>query len=170
MKLFIYILILLPLLSFVRGGFSLAPWVPAKKEDLKRINNIAELRPGETFYELGCGDARVCHFIAKENPHAQVVGYEITWIMYLCAKIRLWIFPLPNLSVIKKDVFSEDLSKADVLYVFGMKESTKKLREMLILQPKKNRRLLSYSFSLSDESPYKKSGGEKQISIYSYLL
>jgi tRNA G46 methylase TrmB len=105
MESFWTLLLVLPLLSFVRGGFSLAPWVPAKKEDLLRIHTMADLSPGQTFYELGCGDARVCHFLAKKNPEATVVGFEITWIMYFIAKMRLFFSPVPNLSVYKRDIF-----------------------------------------------------------------
>jgi tRNA G46 methylase TrmB len=60
-------------LSFAYTGLSLAPWVPTKKTDLERINQIAQLKKGEKFLEIGCGDAKVCHFIAKNNPFVQVV-------------------------------------------------------------------------------------------------
>src|SRR5436190_906790 len=73
--------------SFCRPGLSLAPWVPTRKRDLERILRLAALKSGETFYELGCGDARVARYVARQRPDVHVVGIEMSPILYAIARL-----------------------------------------------------------------------------------
>ena len=36
-----------------------APWVPTWKRDIERAKKLLDVKPGETFVELVCGDGRV---------------------------------------------------------------------------------------------------------------
>ena len=81
--LFIVIFILL---LYIYSGETIAPWLPARKLDLDRINTLAKLKEGDVFYELGCGDGRVCQYIAQKNPNCLVVGVEIFLPVFLLAK------------------------------------------------------------------------------------
>ena len=36
-----------------------APWVPTRRRDMERILALAKIKPGEVFYDLGCGDGRL---------------------------------------------------------------------------------------------------------------
>ena len=38
---------------------SLAPFVPSPPEVVRTMLQLAELKSGETLYDLGCGDARI---------------------------------------------------------------------------------------------------------------
>jgi len=74
------------LCSFAYAAWSAAPWVPTKKHDVERARNLLALRAGETVYELGCGDARMCLALAQDG--ARAVGIELSFLQWLAAKIR----------------------------------------------------------------------------------
>lgn len=157
---------------FVLGGLSLAPWVPTRKRDVTRIHRMANLKKGEIFLELGCGDGRVAREIAIKNPEAICIGLEISPLLLAIAHFRNRLFPLPNLSFRRGNIFQEDLSKADVLYVFGRRESMKNIeKQVWNAKNKKGQRLLSYHFPLPKTPFTRKDGGEDQqeATIYEYV-
>ena len=130
---------------------TVAPWFPTRKKDFPRINRLAGLKPGQVFYDLGCGDARVCAYMAKHNPESKVVGVEVVRFLYLLARARKSFSKLDNLEIKLADVFSEDLSSADVIYTFAIIESINgKLKEKLKSEMKKGGKLISYAFSIED--------------------
>ena len=149
-------LILLPFVfSLAWAAISMAPWVPTRKKDLERINDLADLKKGETFYELGCGDARVSLYLARKNPDVQIVAFELAFPLYLLARMRCFFSSVKNVQIKFADIFREDLSPADKIYVFAMKDSlNKKLKEKFLRELRSNTRIISYAF------PMKKWGRE----------
>lgn len=157
--------------SFGLPGLSIAPWVPCRKKDLERINRLADLKPGQVFCELGCGDGRVSRYIAKKNPESKVIGIELSIPVFIFTKI-ISIFNNPsNLKIKFGDAFKEDLSKVDVVYTFALVKSINgKLKNKFEKEMKKGAKVLSYVFSIKDwkgkqivNKPDKKS-----LSIYIY--
>jgi hypothetical protein len=53
-----------------------APWHPLLPRTIRRILRFAEVRPGEIFCDLGCGEGRVLITAAKEFS-AHAIGVEI---------------------------------------------------------------------------------------------
>ena len=130
---------------------TIAPWFPTRKKDFPRINGIADLKPGEVLYELGCGDGRVCNYLAKQNPEVKVVGIESFTFVYLVARLRKFLSGAHNLELRLGDVYKEDLSPADALYTFAIVESINgKLKEKILKEMKQEARLISYTFSIKD--------------------
>ena len=166
----IAILILLPC---VIAGLSMAPWMPTRKKDLARINHLAALKKGEIFYELGSGDGRVSYFIAKNNPHCQVIGIEIAWPLFIYSKLKLFFAPQKNLCFKMGNIFKEDLSKADVIYVFAMKNTlNKKLKQKFNKELKKEARIISYVFSINNfsKNAHLSKNTKKDLGIYVYEI
>ena len=166
---FWFLILCVLILSLVSFFWWIAPWVPTRNKDLKRINKLAKLKKGQTFYELGCGDGRVCTYIAQKNPKNQVIGYEIFLPVYLIAKIRS--LPYPNLTVRWQNLFWEKLTDADVVYVFGMIESLNEpLKEKFLTELKPGSRIISYVFSMKEWSgkkeTHQKSKNDKKINVY----
>ncbi len=144
--LIVFILTVITLISFI---WVIAPYFPTRSKHLEAINKICALKPGEIFYELGCGDARVSRHLAKHNPEAQIIALEMAVILFLIAKIKSLRYP--NLTVKWQNIFWEDLSKADGVYVFGMTDSlNKKLRAKFLEELKPKSRIISYVFSMKD--------------------
>ena len=130
---------------------SLAPWVPTAGKDVKRIHQLSHLQPGETFYDLGCGEGRVCRYMAKHNPEAQVIGIELAWPLYVVARCRQWIRPFKNLRYIRGNALHQNLSNADVVYVYGLiRTMNEKVKPTLLKNMKPGARAISYHFQMHD--------------------
>jgi len=78
--------------------------------------NLAEIKPNDVFYDLGCGDASLLIFAAKEfgvrnamgfenNPTRRRIAVERVEEAGLCDRIRIDI-----------EIERADLSKADVIF------------------------------------------------------
>lgn len=137
-----FIFIELPILL---AAFSMAPWVPTRKTDLERVNTLLDLRPGEVFYDLGCGDGRICHYVAARNPDVKVYGFELAYPLFLWSKIKQIIRPKKNLKIKLKNVFNLDLSKADCVYLFGLRKTLNdRLKDKFEKELKKGARIYVY--------------------------
>jgi len=138
------------LVSTAIAAASLAPWVPTGKKDLKRVNRIADLAPGQTFYEIGCGNGRVCSYIAKKNPEARVIGCELAFPLYALCMMRKAIFGPKNLEIRCKNAFREPFGNTDVIYVFGLERTVNgPIRDKMKREMKPGARFLSYIFPLT---------------------
>jgi SAM-dependent methyltransferase len=151
----------------------LAPWVPTPKKELERINRLAELSPGETFCELGCGTALVSAFIARNNPQAKAVGIELAPPLFLLARLAVLLRRLPNLRIEFGDIFRRDYSAMDVVYVYGLPRTVNgKLKEKLERELKPGARFISYAFTVEGwkgKSSRKDKPSEKEVGIHIYV-
>lgn len=143
------LLIVIALLSLVYAWISLAPWVPTRAKDLARIQKIIDLKPGQTFVEMGCGNGRVCKYIAENNPKAKVVGIELAIIFYLITKIRIWISGPENLEIRFGNALKYDITNADIIYVFGLIETINEpIKKKVLAEMKPGAKLISYNFAM----------------------
>jgi SAM-dependent methyltransferase len=146
----ILVFIFVLLFSYLFAGFSLAPWVPSPKKDRERISKLADLKPGQSFYELGCGDGRVCRYIAKNNPGARIIGIELSMPVFMVAKF-LGLFGPKNSEIRFGSIFSADLSDADVLFTYALINPMKnRLKPKLYKELKKSAKLISYKFEIDN--------------------
>jgi len=166
----IFIIILTFLfLSLAWSGLSFAPWIPTRRKDLARIAKLADLKPSETFYDLGCGTGRVPFYLSK-NSQAKVFGLEISWPFFLICKIKQIFQGHPNLKFKFKNLYTEDLSQADVVYAFGTpKTINTKLIPKLKNELKPGSRFISYAFPVENWQPQvidKPNPGDVAIFVY----
>lgn len=107
------VIVLVILLTFIYAGLSGAPWVPTKNGDVERFLRLANIKPGATVYDLGCGDGRIVQAAAQAGAHA--TGFEISIIPYLLARLRL---RGSSARVRFHNFWHADLRDADVVYFF----------------------------------------------------
>lgn len=139
--------------SLIFSVLSFAPWVPSRGRDLKRIFKLADLKPGQVFYELGCGDGRVTIYAAN-NFNIKAIGLEISLPFYLICKLRQFFQKSNKLEFKFKNLYKENLAPADAVYFFGMpyvlnEKFCQKLRKEL----RPGTKIISYSFKLTDWPP-----------------
>lgn len=155
--------------GILRPGLSLAPWVPTFHRDLDRVNKIAALKPGDTFLEAGCGNARVTTYIAKNNPKANIIGIEYSFLMFVWAKLRSLFSGLSNLTIRYGNALKVDVSDVDVVYAYGL---TNTVNEKLLpkmkheLQP--GSRFISYAFTIEGDN-VSKDVSDTSSNIYTYI-
>lgn len=138
MSLILILVFLILLGSAAYAGVRGAPWVPTWKKDLERVRRLANLKEGECFIELGCGNGRVCRYIAQHTP-AQSFGIELSLFQWMIAKVLA-----RKATIFFGDVFHSDFSSYDVVYMFLMPETYKKLRDKLSRELRSGARVISY--------------------------
>lgn len=162
------IFFILMLLSIAWSSVSLAPFVPARKDDLPRILALAELKAGEKFYDLGSGNGRVAIYMAK-NSLGQAVGIEAAWPLYIVSRWRQIFAPANKVKFYWANLFKVNLSQADAVYFFGMPAAIKnKLRQKLASELKPGTRVISYAFPVDGWAADKVSEGKGRVTIYLY--
>ena len=139
-----------------------APYLPTMKKQSSIALDLLDLKKGDVFYELGCGDGRV--LLLAEERGAKAVGYELNPIIYLFAKARTYK-KRKNISVRFGNFWSADLSDADKVYVFLLNKYMDRLNSKLKTELKPGSLLASFAF----EIPNKKHIQEKEaIFLYRY--
>ena len=170
----VIIILIVMIFPLAIAGISAAPWIPTRKRDIKRIIDLADIKKGEKVYDLGCGDARVLIAAAKEKQ-AQCVGLELSWLQWLHARINVIANGVGKLVKIKlKSFYTEDLSMADVVFIFLLPKSFKKVQTKLNLEIKPGTRVLVAAWPMPDWDKYlvekHKPNKEKDIALYLYKI
>lgn len=138
-----------------------APYVPTHTNQAKLALDMLDLKKGQIFYELGCGDGKVLIMASKKG--CQVVGYELNPILYLFTKIRTMKYE--SISVKYGNFWVKDLSKADAVFVFLLDRFMTKLDTKLSSELKSGAKLASYTFKIPGKKPALQKEG---VFIYYY--
>lgn len=165
----IYIALALALGSTAWAARSFAPWVPTWKKDLPRIFRLAQLQPGEVFYDLGCGNGKVVVYAVRHYA-VQAIGVELSVPLWCYCVVRRWLAGATNAQFRFGNLFRQNLTNADVVYVFGMPQSLqKKLLAKLQRELKPGARVISYTFAIHGLQPVAvDKPTPKDITIYLY--
>ncbi|MFH0854325.1 MAG: hypothetical protein V1891_02435 [bacterium] len=148
---------------------SFAPWLPCRNKDLERIFKIADLKNNEIFYDLGCGDGKTIIY-ANKHYKAKAIGLELSLPLFLICKIRQFFNNDMNIIFKWKNFFNENISKADVIYFFGVPSTIKtKLKTKIEKEAKTGARVISYVFKVEGWKPIiADKPTDKDLAIYMY--
>lgn len=141
------------LMSMELARRSAAPFFPSTKAVMRRAMKEADLKPGEIFYDLGAGTGTSL-IIADKKFGAHAVGFEISILPYLVAKIKIFIFR-SHAKMFFRSLFNEDLRKADVVFCFLLPRTMEKLETKLKTELKPGARIIAYTFPLPKMKPEK---------------
>lgn len=107
------------------------PWVPTREARIRRALQLAGIRPGEIFYDLGAGDGRVL-LIAAEEFGAQAIGIEIGPVQSVLGWLRILLSGTRHRARIRcGNFYRADLSDADVVFVYLTSSQTSRLAQKL---------------------------------------
>jgi SAM-dependent methyltransferase len=146
---------------------SAAPWLPAWQKDIGRIIAFSGIRPGQKFYDLGCGDGRVV--CAAGSAGAQAIGIELSVIPFLLACARKIAGKNPA-KILYKNLFRADLRDADIVYFFLTPPAMPKMKAKLEAELKKGSRVVSYAFHIPGWEPAAVSKEPGRQAIYLYRI
>lgn len=77
---------------------------------------LANFKPSDIFYDLGCGDASILILAVKEFGVRKAVGFEDNSKRHHIARKRVIEARLESNIVIEKDFYKADLSGANVIF------------------------------------------------------
>ena len=141
--------------------------MPTWKRDIRRFIALAEPKPGEKLYELGCGDARLVVCAAK-TCGVKGVGVELSLVHVLAAWLRARL-ARSGVRIRLRNLFRVDLSQADIVYLFLMPEAYEKIRAKFERELKPGARVVTYVWPIPGWEPVKVDRCEKAPELYLYV-
>ena len=127
---------------------SLAPYVVSPQQIVDRMLELADLKPGETVYDLGSGDGRVL-ITAVQRFRAKAVGVEISDMLIKSTNDRIQRLGLQNdARVIHGDFLQVDLSPADVVTMYLATDANEMLKPNLEKFLKPGARVVSHDYAV----------------------
>jgi len=133
----------------------IAPFVPTPLPVIRQMLAMAELKAGEVFFDLGCGDGRTVMMAAKEFG-ARAVGVEMREDLIKKALSSVYEQGLQNrVTIVNSDMFSVDLSSADVVFLYLTTSANEKIRPKLDTELKHGVRIVSHDYEIVGWKPTK---------------
>ncbi len=127
-------------------------YVPTPQEIVDRMLALAEVRPGEVVYDLGCGDGRIPVTAAKKYK-VRAWGFDINPVRVKESLENVANNNVKDLVTIKlQDIFELDLSKADVITLYLLPQLNVKLIPQLD-KLKPGCRIVSHDFNMEGVRP-----------------
>ncbi len=126
----------------------ISPFVASPPLVIRRLLTLAELKKGETFYDVGAGDGRPVIMAAQEFG-AVAVGIELRQDLARQALQRIHELGLQDrATIMNSDVFSVDLRRADVVYLYLTTSANDKVRPKLETELKSGARVVSHDYEI----------------------
>ena len=143
------------------------PSRPTHPDRIRAALRLADLKPGDTLYDLGSGDGRVLVIAAKEFG-ARSVGVEIGPAQRLVSRVAaLYNGVRDRVRVEAGNFYRSDVSKADVVFIYATSTEVAKLASHLEKQMKPGSRVVSISADFPEWEP---TGFDKDKLIFVYAM
>ncbi len=128
------------------------PYEPSPPEVVRAMLALAEVRPGDVVYDLGCGDGRIVVEAARLGARAVGIDIDPQRIREARANARAaGVEERVDLRV--GDLFEADVSPATVVTLFLWPEVNLKLRPRLLAQLRPGSRVVSHWHDMGDWKP-----------------
>lgn len=132
---------------------SLAPYVASPQTVVDKMLEAAELKPGETLFDLGCGDGRI-PITAARDFKTKGVCVEIADELVKAARQNVKKLGLDGIvTVVHGNLLQVDLKPADVVTLYLLTDSNEKLKPALEKSLKPGSRVVSHDFRVRGWKP-----------------
>jgi predicted RNA methylase len=117
--------------------------------------NLAELKAGEVFFDMGSGDGRTVIIAAKEFG-ARAVGVELREDLVKKALSAIYEESLQDrITIVNGDMFNVDLASANVVFLYLTTSANEKIRPKLDSELKRGVRVVSHDYEIVGWKPVK---------------
>lgn len=129
-----------------------APFIRTPDEIVDEMLKLADPAPDELLYDLGCGDGRIV-IAAAQRYGCRAVGYDIDPQRVNEAREKVRSAGLEDrVTIVEQDVFTLDLSDADVVMFYLLPRLNARLLPQL-RQMRSGARIVSHDFDLPGVEP-----------------
>jgi len=143
-------------------------FVPTPQDAVDKMLELAEVKKGDTVYDLGCGDGRIVVTAAKKYG-AKGIGIDIDPERVAESKENVRTNGVEKLVTIKNaDIFAEDFSDANVVTLYLLPSLNVKLIPQLE-KLKPGTRIVSYQFNMDGVKPKETYTGNGRYTIYKWV-
>jgi predicted RNA methylase len=153
---------------------SLAPYASTPDDVVTRMLVLAEVKPGDVVYDLGCGDGRIP--IAAARMGARGVGIDIDPQRIAESKANAAAAGVEHLVEFRvQDAMTVDIAPATVVTLYLLGSSNAALRPMLMKGLKPGSRIVSHAFSMGRDWPADKidqfvSAAGDEVTLYLWRI
>ena len=148
----------------------LAPFNPVCEECLGLAVDMFEFSDGDVLFDLGCGDGRSLVACAQSCAALRCVGIECDERLAARARQRAADAGIAErVTIILGDACTADLSSATKIFVYLVPDGLKVMQPTLSGALDRGVTIVSYMFSLAEETPREKRvcRGFVKVSLYS---
>lgn len=149
------------------------PYVNSSNQAISEALGLTELKKNELFLDLGCGSGDAL-IIAARDFGATAIGYEISPLPYLLAKIKTRKYS--NIQIFRSDFrkSTKYIKQADVIYMYLLNSVLNKIENQIFHNIKGNTRIATLAFKFKTRKPSKviktkNLGIESSIFLYKKL-
>ena len=133
----------------------IVPFVASPLPVVRRMLVLAELKPGEVFYDLGAGDGRTVIMAAQEFG-ARAVGIELREDLAKKALQTVYQLGLQDrVTILHSNLFDVDISPADVVFLYLTTSANEKVKPKLEAELKPGARVVSHDYEIVGWKPVK---------------
>jgi tRNA A58 N-methylase Trm61 len=126
----------------------ISPFVASPTLVIRRLLTLADLKPDEILFDLGAGDGRPVIMAAQEFG-ARAVGIELRQDLAKQALQRIHDLGLQDrATILNNDIFSINLRRADVVYLYLTTSANDKVRPKLETELKSGARVVSHDYEM----------------------
>ena len=129
------------------------PYVPTKEPIVDRMLQMANVKPGDVLYDLGCGDGRIVIAAAKRFG-IRGVGIDIDPQRIAEAQENARKAGVSDrVKFIEGDLFDADIKEATVMTLYLLPEVNLRLRPKLLSELRPGTRIVSHNYDMGDWKP-----------------
>lgn len=126
------------------------PFVPTPMEVVDDMLELAQPRPGDVLYDLGCGDGRIV-IRAAEKYGIRAVGFDLNPQRILESRENAVKAGLADkVEFFEKNLFEVDLSPASIVTLYLLSSVNLKLRPKLFQELRPGSRVVSHDFDMDE--------------------
>lgn len=167
---FLVVLTLLLVITVIWQLFIRVPFVPTPAHIARAMIELHEWKGNEQVIDLGAGDGSLLELVKKMHPGTTVKGCEIVPTVWLLGVLRA-LLKRSGVRVRLGSMFTEDVSKADVLFLYLFPEVMQKLEAKLNAELKPGTVVITQTFGFAHKTPLRelrlpRLGSE--VSVYLY--